>query len=944
VRKHIIFFVLVILVFIAFSHNIDVVYADFVSSEIEIFVPEKMIVGESYHGMVTILSPSQSNSLVLLSVDNDFVLGIDASVNIPINKNHGIFEIYPLYQGEAEVFVSYDGKILSASTVVFSEKSGAQKLQIILPSNSTIASDISGFVFLLDGNDPPVPADKDTMVTLVSSEKIIVPANVVIKNGTSNVNFPVTVRATGEITAMAYGLSSGYATIQKSQEIINVKMAIAPNIILEGSYTNYFIWLEKDGLPYTVQGVQKVEIQTSDMDVVRLGVSPASYKNQNSIITSMYDGMAKGRLYTGERGIAEIFVTIPNYGSTSSTVYVGATLLGESNEKDVTLLEKYYDEDIFWTDELEINYIQFAVYPSITDDYAYGVASLYHAEQTEEIEIIVDEEGVQITNVVQQTVLVPSKTEDIQISISSQSGIEHDSSYLLNDVSFPTHSKIFEITANNVGNYTITATGGNSHDTANLQVTTTYNSKFSILSTLLPVRTENTQPLLMISIVDENGNIIDISDSFGSTISLNIHTINGVVGASSIKLHENVGIVSGFLTKLDTISISSDMFGSSSSQLTPSGIPVSVEFLVPDNVHAGEPFPITIHEIDSMGVPISKKQTSELSSTGFEKIDEGLIVVDDIGESQISILAQIGGAFTQSINSFVNEIDFDVLTVTENVRVGVPVIIKMESSFDDIEYFIDSPFPSEKINENTFTVTPSYSSDNIIITITGKLDGFNTLNKQLELTSENIVELRIVANDTHGIVLSPDYKIHLSEEILEDTAPNTHLINPQHVSLVFFDEYSTFGAGYRLVELYDNDKLVDGNVLEFYADGDHTITIIYDRVVKITVNGGHGSGVYSYGEEVVISAPSKEKLSYLIMEKFSHWQKVDKPEKFVITADSDYMITAVYQDDYTILMIVIVGMVVSLMFVIFRKGDSKIRYHIITILDSLKTKLSKMKK
>ena len=162
--------------------------------------------------------------------------------------------------------------------------------------------------------------------------------------------------------------------------------------------------------------------------------------------------------------------------------------------------------------------------------------------------------------------------------------------------------------------------------------------------------------------------------------------------------------------------------------------------------------------------------------------------------------------------------------------------------------------------------------------------------------------------------------------------------------MIFSNEYSTFGAGYRLVELYDNDKLVDGNVLEFYADGDHIITIIYDRVVKITVNGGHGSEVYSYGEEVVISAPSKEKLSYLIMEKFSHWQKVDKPEKFVITADSDYMITAVYQDDYTILMIVIVGMVASLMFVIFRKGDSKIRYHIITILDSLKTKIPKMKK
>jgi len=119
------------------------------------------------------------------------------------------------------------------------------------------------------------------------------------------------------------------------------------------------------------------------------------------------------------------------------------------------------------------------------------------------------------------------------------------------------------------------------------------------------------------------------------------------------------------------------------------------------------------------------------------------------------------------------------------------------------------------------------------------LDGFSTLSKQLELTSENIVELEIVANGTHGMVLSPSYKIHLNQEVLENNTPNTHLINPQQVSLIFPDEYSTFSAGYRLVELYNNGELVDGNTLEFYADGDHLIKLTYDRVVKIIVNGDY---------------------------------------------------------------------------------------------------------
>lgn len=927
-RKYIIV-ILVVLVFIAFS---QFVYAEFISSEIEIFVPEKMIVGEKYHGMITSFLPPTKNSIVEISVSDDFVLQTPQTTRIKENQNHGIFEINPLHQGEAEIFVSYKGEIVSGNTVVFSEKSGAQKLQVILPSNSTIASDVSGFVFLLDGNGSPVLADKDTMVTLVSSEKIIVPANVVIKNGTSNVQFPVTVRATGDITAMAYGLTSGYSSITKSQQIVNVKMAIAPNIALPDSYVNYFIWLEKDEKPYSVPHVLKVELQSSNTDVIRLGITP---NNNNLLTISMIDGLATGKLYTGNDGVAEIFTSIQNYGHSSSLVYVGSTILSDGEIIEGGTVEE--------PEVINPNYIQFWVYPDITSDIAYGVASLYYSDTEDTLEITINDDGTQISNVIEHITLIPIKIDDNIISISSQAGLEYNSNYLIDSYNLPTQSKVFEIITQNEGDYIVTATGGNSYDTANLQVTTTHNSKFSILLTPLPIRAETTQPLLFVSIVDENGNIIDISDSFGSTILLNIHTINGVVGKSSIKLHDNVGIVSGILTQLDTITVSSDMFGSDVQQLTPTGIPISVEFLVPDNVHVNEPFPIAIHEVDSMGVPVSKKQTNLVSSTGFEKNDNGLITINDIGESQIAILAQIGGAFAQTISSFANEIDFDLSVDTKDVRVGVPVIIKIKSTFDDVEYFIDSPFPSEKIDENTFSVTPNYS-DTETITITGKLDGFTSLNKALELTSENIIQLSVSANDIHEMVLSLDYKIHLGGEILENHTPYNHLINPQQIVLEFPDEYSTFGAGYKLVKLYNNGELVSSNTIEFYAESDHSITVIYDRVVKIIVNGGQGSGIYSYGENVVISAPAKQKLSYLIMEKFSHWQEVDKPETFVISAEKDYTITAIYQDDYTILMIVIVGIVASLLFVIFRKGDSKIRYYLINILDLLKTKISKMKK
>jgi len=326
---------IVLFIVICFSH-LDNSYAqeseDYTSNKIILFVPQKMIVGENYHGMVTLLSPSPNNSLVLLSVDDDFVLDVDSSVSIQTNKNHGVFNITPLNEGDAIISILYDGELLSVNTSVFSKKSDAQKLKVILPANSTISTNLKGMVFLLDGNDSPIQSSHDRIISLTATEKIFTPSHVTIQNGSSYAIFSTQVRATGEITAIAPQLESHTISIEKSQQTIDIKIGIAPSIILEESYTNYFIWLEKDGRPYTIQGVQKVEIQTSNTDVLRLGVSPASYKNQNSIIISMYDGMAKGRLYTGSSGIAEISVSMDNYGHASSIVYVGATLLDDNSE------------------------------------------------------------------------------------------------------------------------------------------------------------------------------------------------------------------------------------------------------------------------------------------------------------------------------------------------------------------------------------------------------------------------------------------------------------------------------------------------------------------------------------------------------------------------------------------------------------------------------------
>lgn len=917
--KKIIFSIIVLLFIIPFTLSI---HGE--TEKIILSVPQKMIVGENYEGMITLLEPSINDGLGTISSGNDFILETQKNFKIKTNENHGIFSISPLHEGETIISVLYDGKLLTHTTKVYSKTSDAQKLKIILPTNNTLATDIKGFVFLLDGNDSPISSTFDRIVSLISSEKITVPQNIVIKNGTSHAIFDVIVRSTGEITAIAPQLSPDTIPIQKTQEIIDVKLGIAPNIILEESYTNYFVWLEKDGKPYTIKDVLKVEIQSSNTDVVRLELSPNAHKNDNIISVSMYDGISKGRLYTGTSGISEISVSIPGYGHASSMVHVGTTLLGDNN-KNYSSQEQY--------DDLEINNIQFWIYPGITNDYSYGVASLYHAEQTEEINISVDDD-IQITSIVDQTILIPVKTEDTLISVSSQSGLSYDSSYTLDDVQFPTHSKVFEITAENVGDYTITATGGNSFDTAQLIVTTDHNSKYSINLTELPTLSHMTQPLLLVSVIDDDENLVDIEKIFGSLFTVDVYSTNAKV-SSSVIFDDNVGIVSGLLGGSSEITVTSE-FGTTSKIITPSGVATSIEVFTPGIIHSGESFPVVIHEVDSKGIPISKKDISQISSSGFDGFDVNMGVIIGEGLQNISILSQLGGGFQTQIESFVNQISFDVGIDNTEPRLGEPVIITINSPITGITYDIDSPFPYDKIDGTTFEVTPDYEISDATITIIGKLNGFGTTDRIVTLSSVNLVEIDVSAISINGDIITPTFDIQLTDGITTHDTPYKGVIPPQTVIVTIPDEWKSLDGGYKLDEIISNGETVNGKIVKFYADTDYSITILYDKFIKVTVNDGEGSGVYSYGESVKISAPDKPIIPILIKETFDYWIGSDiTTSSFTITPENDYSITAVYKDDYSVLMVIVMGGVGIIVLIVVRKGESGLKYKIDEYIERL---------
>jgi len=932
--------VLLLIISVAFfSHGLQVSFSQqFESDTFDLSIPEKMIVGEFYQGMITLFNPSSDKTLFVISTDSDY-LETDASVIIQPNLNHGIFDITPDDEGTVEVFALHNGITDSAVANIYSKQSGPQKLDLILPGNSTIASDLTGFVFVVDGNGLPVKTDRDITVGFTSTEKIHTPNNITIFNGTTNTIFDFTVKATGSITVISPNLSSDTEVIAKNQKTIDVKIKVRPNIAAEGTEINYIIWLMIDGKPYTVPYPLNVQIQSSNTDVVRLGVSPSSYKNLNSISTSMDNGLLTGKLYAGESGVSEIFVTIPGVGSASEIVSVGSVVLVDGAVIDEV---DHTSDDSYRLILKEPNYILFDVFPDVTDDIAYGFASVYYSNSTDVLDITIDDDSeTQITNLVEHTTLIPLKSEDLMISISSESGLTHNSNYLVDGARYPTHSKMFEILADEVGEYTIMATGAKSHDDASLIVTTSYNTQYSIHLIQLPTKSDDAQPLIMVSIVDEDSNILDIGDSFGTSLTLDIDSNDLLIPSSSITLYDNVGVIHGTLNKVGTISVYSDKFGVASVSITPSGVPVSIEILTPDIIHAGEKFPIIIHEVDASGIPINKKQVEDTSSSGFEKTDNQNIIIPNLGEQQISILSKLGGVFQKTIETFSNYMDFDVVVDTEKARVGQSVVIEIKSPLDGIKYSIDSPFPHEQINDNTFLITPDHEVTNGQITIFGELDGFVTGNKKINLSSEDIAELKIITKNIDGQKISSPYTVSLGQDVNNNDGPFTYLIKPQQTILEFSKEWSSAVGGYRLVELSLDGKIIHGNVIDFYLDNDSEITAVYDRFVKVTVIDGTGSGVYSYGEIVNIAAPDKQIIPFLQIETFDYWIGSDDDEKstFQYEAVTDLTVTAIYYDDYTGAMIVIVLGVVVVLVMISRKGDGRIKYHLREISDFISSKM-----
>jgi hypothetical protein len=291
-------------------------------STIYLWAPTKMIEGKEYDALVVMKQAAKQKSIALITTSDPSALEVPASAAIMPYANHAVFKVKALKQGNVKIFATVHGELTSTSIEVYSSNQEPDSLKIILPVNSTKADRMLGYVFVLDRNGAPAAVQEDVKVGLSTSGMIEVPKNVVIKQHEYYAKFIADVKGSSRIFAGAQGLKLADVQIEKQQQEVSVRVAVAPNIALENSQSFFYVWLEKDDRPYVPPYATDVFVSSSEPSVAfftRGALAP--HFRDASTSTLMQDGIAKGSLFTGSRGNVTITASVKGFGSAQTNLY-----------------------------------------------------------------------------------------------------------------------------------------------------------------------------------------------------------------------------------------------------------------------------------------------------------------------------------------------------------------------------------------------------------------------------------------------------------------------------------------------------------------------------------------------------------------------------------------------------------------------------------------------
>src|SRR5579885_754951 len=727
-----------------------------------IWIPKKMIAGQDYEGLVVLDRAENIDNLFFLSSSDKSTLQVPDSIIIPHFSNHGIFQITPLKEGNATVFAAFRGKLVDADTTIYQSNTQPASLEIVLPDNTTKAQSMLAYVFAQDEFGQPTPVNQDTEIYVTTSSMIQAPETVTIPKGQYYTQLPLVTKGTGQISVSAEGLGIATATVTKINDDVQVRFAVAPDLVVPNSIAYWYVWLEKEGKPFKPPyGIHAV-LTSSDTNVARFG-SNYDIEHFNDILysTTLNNGIATGILHTINGGNSTISVSVDGFGSASATLAVGGGQNQDLTPGNLTGLCNSF--------ACNANLIKIWVYPPTFDDSSYGIVSLYRQ---------VNDSG--------NNILIPLPADGSIVGISSDSSdLKYNKEIEMVSERIPgtnqeeglASSVQFEVSAGGMGNYTITASGpGKIPGSAQIGIMPRYYDSYHIGITPLPVRSGITQDLGIMYISDSSGAMMDPSTVFAEPPDVAVKTLIQDI-PDKLQFASTNLILSGTVDQKAEISTSITGLPPTGIFVVPENIATNVEFDLPTKVHVGEKFPFVIYKTNSLGVPLQLDTPEELSTAEGITLDPSgkYMTINREGNVTIAMLSS-NGAVTEPIESFYNQMHVTIDANNTVVKVGKPNLFDITSDVENASYNFQSPFQVTQVGSGKYSISPDREGS-FDVTLFANKDGFRPITDTLYFIAKKIIDVTFAATGNDGTVLNIIPVITINNQTLATTIPFDYTTN-----------------------------------------------------------------------------------------------------------------------------------------------------------------------
>lgn len=891
-----------------------------------LYIPDKMLAGVTYHGMILFTKPQDHDASISL-VTLYGTVQIPDSVLIPKGKNHGIFEIMPMqYDQGVTLYAVSDMHAASASSVLYPGHGHATDILIMSPGYpgtlKTSADNIPLHILLVDGHGRPAYAKQDTAIHMSSDSSISFSKTGLYRNELTHIiragEYSGTVHArvpeSGTIHASS-GAMHGSLDVEYKKPQIEVKFAIAPDIAKPNSVAYYYIWLERDGMPYAPAEPINAYLTIQDGQVARF---PQAFAGDEPYHDYIINGIARGTMNAGSPAFGSsttVTASVPGIGSASAVLAVGYHASGDgllyrdvgspaSDDAHFACVKPYcqYSNDVkaaLNEPHLLADSALLWVYPGSASGQAWGVLGAYRTIYAQDAILRTDLESAGGIEVFKgDKVMIPAVFgPDAHAVISSDSASTKHTVQLRAPGAASGSAIEFPLNVRGSGSFTVSAYGTNFEG-----ISREFAVQDSYASTLSTRVTKAAQKdTALISIVDDNGYVIDASRVLGDIAPHSSSAIDWKPG-HSVGVMRNITVeafvhLSGVQSALIQIPDHEALLG--------------VDLWMPDIVHSHEEFPVALHAVNLDGEPLYR--LDEFESMGLP-VQNGRAIA--YGDSIINILAASDGLFDESkLRSFENDISQEIaVSADTQVRLGNDLILKVSTGA--------VPRPAVTI-QSSLNFEPDSLGRHVAGTMVPGLydvalevaaDGWNTYRQNITFDVREYADISHVAFAGDGTPIPVPMRLDAIDGPASFTILDTMPV-PYGVFEASVPADIVLGAGrYEHVATTSNGKAEPGT--EFLAEiKTHTaLESAYRRVVDVTMEHLYESEFkdrasmrYGYGDTVTLNAPWKYESYGLVWRVPVQWSGVN-PE--YISADlgsatfdalQDHHVVVRYEENYAVL-------------------------------------------